>query len=133
ARDKAAGLVPRLRSAADFEAAARAGGFEIETTEPLTRDAPLGSIGPAPNAMKAAFALEAGAVTDPIATDAGVVVVKVLEKDEATAEDVARDRDRFREEMLNERRTRLFSAYMTRAKQNMQIQVNRQALERWIG
>jgi peptidyl-prolyl cis-trans isomerase D len=133
AREKAAGLVPRLRSASNFETAATAAGFEVETTEPLTRDSPVESIGAAPDLMKTAFALEPGAVSEPLNTEAGVAVIKVVEKDLVDAEELARDRDRFREEMLNERRTRLFSAYMTRAKQNMAIQVNREALQRWIG
>ena len=66
-------------------------------------------------------------------TDTGVVVAKVIEKQEATPAQVAENRDRFREELLAERRGRLFSAYMTKAKEGMQIRVYYDAIQRLVG
>ena len=42
----------------------------------------------------------------------------------------ASSKDRFREELVNERRGRFFSAFMSKAKQKMKIDVNRDALQR---
>ena len=39
-------------------------------------------------------------------------------------------KDKFREELLTDRRNRFFSAYMVKAKQKMKIDVNREALQR---
>ena len=39
---------------------------------------------------------------------------------------------RFREEVLSDRRNRFFSAYMSKAKQKMKIEVNREALQRAV-
>jgi hypothetical protein len=57
----------------------------------------------------------------------------VLEKQETTADDLTSNRDRFREELLGDRRNRFFGAYMVKAKQNMRIQINREALQRILG
>jgi len=42
----------------------------------------------------------------------------------------ATSKDRFREELLNDRRNRFLSAYMGKAKQKMKIEVYREALQR---
>jgi hypothetical protein len=39
-------------------------------------------------------------------------------------------KDKFREELLADRRNRFFSAYMGKAKQKMKIEVNRESLQR---
>jgi hypothetical protein len=58
--------------------------------------------------------------------------VKVVEKKEVTANDWALAKDKFREDLLNDRRNRFFSAYMVKAKQKMKIEVNRDALQKAI-
>jgi hypothetical protein len=60
-------------------------------------------------------------------------VVKVLEKKEVTADEWKGAKDRFREELLTDRRNRFFGAYMVKAKQKMKIEVNRETLQRAIG
>ena len=70
----------------------------------------------------------------PIATDTGTAVIKVLEKKEVTPRGAGRRQaDRFRDELLADRRNRFFSAYMVKAKQKMKIEVNREALNGWSG
>ena len=129
-KEKAAALAARLKSAPDFEKAAKAAGVEAKTTELITQDAPIPDLGAAPAVDEAAFKLPVGAVSDPIATDTGTAVIKVIEKKEVTAEEWASSKDRFREELLTDRRNRFFSAYMVKAKQKMKIEVNRESLQR---
>jgi parvulin-like peptidyl-prolyl isomerase len=74
-----------------------------------------------------------GAVSDPITTDTGSAVIKVIEKQEVTEAELAANRERFREDLLTDRRNRFFSAYMAKAKQKMRIEVNREALQRLVG
>ena len=83
--------------------------------------------------LDAAFKLPEGAVSDPLSTDNGSAIVKVLEKKETTAADLTASKDAFRNEVLNDRRNRFFSSYMVKAKQKMKISVNRDALQRVIG
>jgi peptidyl-prolyl cis-trans isomerase D len=131
--EKAAAIAARLKSAPDFEKAAKAAGLEAKTTELVTRDAPLPDLGTAPAVETAAFALPAGAVSDPISTDNGTAIIKVVEKKEVTPDEWTAAKDRFREELLNDRRGRFFSAYMVKAKQKMKINVYREALQRVVG
>ena len=129
-RQKAAEIAAKLKSAPDFEKAAKAAGVEAKTTELIAQGAPIPDLGVAPAVDEVAFKLPVGGVSDPIPTDNGTAVIKVLEKKEVTPDEWASSRDRFREELLNERRGRFFSAFMSKAKQKMKIDVNREALQR---
>jgi peptidyl-prolyl cis-trans isomerase D len=132
ARQKAAELAAKLTGTADFEKAAKAASYEAKSTDLITRDSPLPDVGVSPDVMTAAFALPQGAVSGAIPTDTGAAVVKVVEKKEVTANDWALAKDKFREDLLNDRRNRFFSAYMVKAKQKMKIEVNRDALQKAI-
>jgi peptidyl-prolyl cis-trans isomerase D len=129
-KQKAVELAAKLKSAPDFAKAAKAGGVEAKTTELITQDSPIPDLGVAPAVEDAAFKLAVGAVSDPIPTDNGTAVIKVVEKKEVTPEEWSSSKDRFREELLTDRRNRFFSAYMVKAKQKLKIEVNREALQR---
>jgi peptidyl-prolyl cis-trans isomerase D len=133
AKQKAAALAAKVKNAPDFEKAAKAGGFEAKTTELITRDAPVPDLGVASDVLDAAFKLPEGGVSDPITTDTGIAVIKVLQKQEVTAADFTANKDKFRDDLLTDRRNRFFSAYMGKAKQKMKIEVNRQAVQRVVG
>jgi peptidyl-prolyl cis-trans isomerase D len=132
-KQRGAEIAAKLRGASDFEKAAKAAGVEAKTTDLLTHDSPLPDLGNAPAVVDLAFTLAVGTVSDPIATDNGTAVVKVLEKKEVTPAEWATATDRFRDDLLNERRNRFFSAYMVKAKQRMKIEVNRDVLQRVVG
>jgi peptidyl-prolyl cis-trans isomerase D len=129
-KQKATEVAAKLKSAPDFEKAAKAAGVEAKTTDLLARDAPIPDLGNAPAVEEAAFKLPVGAVSDPIPTDTGTAVIKVLEKKEVTDADWAANKDKFRDDLLTDRRNRFFSAYMVKAKQKMKIAVNRETLQR---
>jgi peptidyl-prolyl cis-trans isomerase D len=129
-KQKATEIAAKLKSAPDFEKAAKAAGVEAKTTDLITQDSPIPDLGVAPAVEDAAFKLPAGAVSDPIPTDNGTAVIKVVEKKSVTPEEWASSKDRFREELLTDRRNRFFSAYMVKAKQKMKIEVNRESLQR---
>ena len=129
-KQKAAELAAKLKAAPDFEKAAKAAGVEAKTTELITQDSPIPDLGVAPAVEDAAFKLAVGAVSDPIMTDNGTAVIKVVEKKAVTPEEWTSSKDRFREELLTDRRNRFFSAYMVKAKQKMKIEVNRESLQR---
>jgi parvulin-like peptidyl-prolyl isomerase len=131
AKQKAAELAPKLKGG-DFDKAAKAAGVDVKTTELIARDAPVGDLGVAPAIDDAAFKMAAGSVSDPIATDNGAAVIKVVEKQETTPSDFAAAKDRFREEVLADRRNRFFGAYMVKAKQRMKIEVNRESLQKAV-
>ena len=133
AKQKAAEAAAKLKTAPDFEKAAKAANLEPKTTELITRDAPIPDLGVSPEITAAAFKLDQGAVSDVLATANGAAIVKVVEKVATTDADFASNRDAFRTEILDDRRNRFFSAYMVKAKQKMKIEVNREALARVVG
>lgn len=131
ARQKAASLAASFKSG-DFSRAAKAAGLEVRTTEMIARGAPLPDVGQSDAVDAAVFTLPAGSVTDLIVTDAGVVIAKVAERDDVTPEEIAQGRPALREQLLNERRNRFFSAYMTNVKEKMKIEINREVLRQII-
>ena len=112
--------------------AATAAGVEAKTPALIPRDSPIPDVGASPAVDAVAFALPAGAVSDPIPTDTATANVKVVEKVEVTTDEWNNNKDRFREEVLSDRRNRFFAAYMSKAKQKMKIEVNREALQRAV-
>jgi len=130
AKQRATEVAAKLRGAPDFDKAVKAAGVDAKTTELIARDAPIPDLGSAPGVTDAAFKMSVGAISDPISTDNGAAIVKLLEKQENSAADFAQAKDKFRDEVLTDRRNRFFSAYMVKAKQRMKIEVNREALQK---
>jgi peptidyl-prolyl cis-trans isomerase D len=118
---------------ADFAAAARKAGLEVKTTELVARGSTLPEVGVNSVIDAAAFALPAGSVTAPIATDAGTVVARVVEKLDVKAADLAAGKDAVRADLQNERRSRFFSAYMLKARERMKTTINQDMVRRVVG
>ena len=79
---------------------------------------------------KAAFSLPVGGVSGPIATSDGTVIVKVVQRDVITPEQVKSGSETFRAELLNERRNQFFNAYMGKAKERMKVEINAEVISR---
>jgi len=123
ARERAAALAPKLKTG-NFEGAAKAAGLEVRTTDQITRGAPIADVGVSPAIDAVAFSLPVGQVSDPIRTENGAAIVRVLDRQEAKPEEIAAARQQLRQELLNERRNRFYSAYMEKAREKMRIQRN---------
>ena len=117
----------------NFQAAAKSAGFEAVTTQPLARDGVIPNIGRSPEIEKVAFSLPAGSVSDAIGTPQGAAIVRVASKQESSAADFQMAKDKFRAEVLNDRRSRFYQTYMSKARERMKIAVDPDALKRAIG
>ncbi len=141
ARDKAAELLKarasaiaaELTTATDFAAAAKKAGFEAKPTELLARGAALPDLGANADVEKAVFALPVGGVTGAITTSTGSVIARVAERADVTDAQIASGRDALREELVNQRRDRFFSAYMAKAKTALKIAVKQDVLAQLLG
>jgi peptidyl-prolyl cis-trans isomerase D len=131
-RQRAAAIAASLRSAGNFAAAAKAQGFEAKDTELIARGAPLPDIGVNADVEKAVFGLPAGAVSEPITTRDATVIVRVVERDEVSPEELRLGKEAFREQLLNERRSRFFAAYMAKAKERMDIEIRQDVVTRML-
>jgi peptidyl-prolyl cis-trans isomerase D len=129
-RQRALDIATALGSARNFAAAAKAQGVTVIDTQMLARGSAVPEIGVSPEVERAAFSLPVGGVSGPIATPDGTAIIRVVERDEVTPEELARNRETFRGELLNERRERFFRAYMTKARDRMQIQINDEVIQR---
>ena len=138
ARARAAAVDGQMKSG-DFNAAAKAAGVEVKTTELIARGTPIADVGASPAIDAAAFALPAGGVSEPIVTDTGAVIVKVLEKKDASAEaptgkpaQPAPTKDSVKTELMNERRNRFYASYMTKARERMKVNIHREVIAQLV-
>ena len=131
ARQKAATIGAQMKSG-DFNAAAKAAGLEVKTTDFILRGAPIGDVGVSPAVDSVAFAMQPNAVSDPIVTDNGTVIVKVLERQDPPATDVATGKTTLKTELVNERRNRFYASYMTKARERMKVNINRELIAQLV-
>jgi peptidyl-prolyl cis-trans isomerase D len=132
--ERANAIAAALKSGgANFVSAAKAQGFEARDTELIARNSALPeNIGVSPEVDKVAFTLPVNAVSDPIKTSDGTVIVRVVEKDAVTPDEFRKAKEAFRAEILNERRGRFFEAYMTKARDRVKPEINSEVVERII-
>jgi peptidyl-prolyl cis-trans isomerase D len=133
AADKGASIGASLKSAADFAAVAKKAGIEAKTSELVARGTALPDVGLNATVEKIVFGLAAGATSDPITTLDGTTIVKVLQRQDVTPAEMASSRESVRKDLLDERRSQFFTAYMVKARQRMKIDMNRDVLSRLIG
>ena len=100
-RKRGAEIAATLASARDFKAAAKTLGLEAKETQLISRGSPIPDVGASADIDKVAFSLPVGGVSPPITTNDGTAIVKVTERDEATPEELKKDRETFRAELLN--------------------------------
>jgi peptidyl-prolyl cis-trans isomerase D len=131
-RQRAAQIAASLRGAANFAAAAKTQGFEAKETQLMPRESPLPDVGVSAQVDEAAFALPVGGVSEPITTNDATVIVRVMERDEVTPQELLLGKEAFREQLLTERRNRFFTSYMANAKERMQIEINNDVVRRML-
>jgi peptidyl-prolyl cis-trans isomerase D len=127
ARQRAATIGAQMKSG-DFNAAAKAAGLDVKTTEFIARGAPIGDAGASPAIDAVAFTLPVGGVSDPIVTDNATVIVKVLERQDPAPSDIGSAKATLKTELLNEQRNRFYASYMSKARERMKVNVNRELL-----
>jgi hypothetical protein len=127
ARQKAASVDAAMKSG-DFDKAARDAGVEVKTTDFIARGAQITDVGQSAAVDAAAFSLPKGGVSDPIVTANGAAIIKVLDKQTPSPADFAAQKDSLRTELLNQRRNEFYSAYMNKARQRMDIRINREVI-----
>jgi len=132
-KTRASAIAADLKAATDFTAAAKKAGFDVKPTELLARGAALPDIGANAEVEKAAFALPVGGVTGAITTATGSVIARVAERADVTDAQVAEGRDALRDELVNQRRDKFFSAYMAKAKTSLKIDIKQDVLAQIMG
>jgi peptidyl-prolyl cis-trans isomerase D len=133
ATSRAAEIAATLKSASNFAAAVKRAGLEVKTTDLIARGSAVVEVGVSPEIDKAAFALPVGGVSDAIATPQGNAIIRVVERQDVTDLQITAARDQLREELLDQRRDRFFSAYMQKAKKDLKIDIRQDVLAQVVG
>jgi peptidyl-prolyl cis-trans isomerase D len=133
AKQRADTLAAQLKAAPNFQTAAKAAGLEAVTTQPIARNGVIPNIGRSPEIETVAFSSSVGTVTDAIGTPQGAAIIKVASRQDVSPADFAMARDKFRAEVLNERRSRFYQTYMDKAREKMKIEIDPEAVKRAIG
>ncbi|MEW5983383.1 MAG: peptidyl-prolyl cis-trans isomerase [Acidobacteriota bacterium] len=133
AQQRAQSLAATLKTAADFAAAAKKAGVEAKTSELVARGTALPDVGLNAEVESAVFSMKVGELSDPIVTLDGTTIVKVLERQDVTPEQLQVSREAVKQDLLLQRRNQFMAAYMTKAKQRMRIELNQEALQQLLG
>ncbi len=131
AQARAADMATLLRAAEDFTLAAEGEQLEVSTSDTLTRGSAIPGVGLSAAVEAVAFSLSAGQTSDPVLmeTSNSAVVLHVHERQEATASDFQEQREQLRNEMVAERQSQFFAAYMENAKIRITIEVRPDVFE----
>lgn len=105
-------LDDRAKVLNDLKKAAAEMNIPVKTSELVGRDAQVPEIGAMSGPGSAAFALNKGTISEPINLGRAGVVLSVVEKQEPTAEDIAKNFDQTREQLLNDQREEIFRVYV---------------------
>ena len=119
--------------ATNFAGATKTAGLTPVTTELVARGTAWPSVGISAALDEALFALPAGGVSKPIATDAGTVVARIVEREDAKADQLVTARETLKQELLAERRAKFYNAYMAKARTRLAITINPDVVRQIVG
>lgn len=133
ARERAAEAAETLRAADDFAAAAEEAEWAVGSSDLVARGSALPEVGPSAAVEAVAFGMTPGSVSDAIEAGDAAVVVRLVEREEASAADLAENRDTLRDELTSQRRSRFFTAYMDNVKGRLSINIDLAVLAQATG
>lgn len=122
-REVAEELADRLSAGEAVETVAAELGVEARQTEPLTRNDPVPQLGRAAPLMSAAFDLQQGEVGGPVQVGDAVAVFRVTEHRQPDWARFGQQRAALRQELLNERRNKVFEALLQELRQRYEVVV----------
>ena len=122
-----------LRAADDFVAAAEAAEWQVGSSELLTRGSAFPEVGLSPAVETLAFEMTPGEVSGAVQAGDTVAVVQLVEREEASAADLAANRDTIRDELTARRQGRFFNAYMDTVKERLEIAIDLAVLQEALG
>jgi peptidyl-prolyl cis-trans isomerase D len=117
----------------NFEAAAKAAGATVRSTDFVTRGSAYPEVGVSDALDTAAFALKPGETSAPVATDSSVVVVRLRERQDIDPSALAAERETLRAQLTEQRRQEFFSAYMANAIRKMDVRYNQATVTNLLG
>jgi peptidyl-prolyl cis-trans isomerase D len=135
AKSRADDLAKRAKSGENFAAAAKALGFEVKTSEPISRTGSIPDVGGAKQ-FAAAFNMPVGQTGDPVGLGSNWTVYRVAQHDPVNQDDFEKQKAKIEEQVLQRKRQTAYdlfrTALKTRLQQEGQLQFNAENLKRLI-
>ena len=124
-------LSDNARNMNDLAKAAKAVGAKMETSDLVSPTDQVPDLGAVGQVAPQLFDLSVGSISGPIGTEQNGVVVKVLDKQEPTPDDIAKNFDQTRDQLLEQRRSEAFQVFLSNLMDNYKkhklIQMNAKA------
>ena len=133
AQAKAAEAAAMLQAADDFGAAAEAADLTVGTSALLTRGSPFPEVGISAAVEAVAFELPVGGVSHVIEAGNTAAVVRVVERQDVTPEELEAARDALRTELLQTRQNQFYSSYLSGVQEQLSINVDMVAFDQAVG
>jgi peptidyl-prolyl cis-trans isomerase D len=105
-------LDDRAKVLNDLKKAAAEMNIPVKTSDLVAKDAQVPEIGSMGGPASVAFSLNKGGISDPINLGRAGVVLTVTDKQEPTAEEITKNFDQTKEQLLNEQRDEIFRVYI---------------------
>jgi peptidyl-prolyl cis-trans isomerase D len=106
-------LAAKAKVSGDLAKAAKEVGATVKTSDLVAPDGQVPDLGQVTQAAPQLLDLSVGAVSGPIETGRNGIVAKILDKQEPTAEDITKNFDQTRDQMLDQRRSEAFNIFVT--------------------
>ncbi len=127
-------LADRAHAEHNLRAAAKEVGATVKTSDLVTPQSQVPDIGAMSGPASAAFALKPGEISGPIAAGRNGVVIALLDRQEPTPAEFAKDKDQIRQEVLYQKQQEMFALFASNLKDRMQkdgkIKIYQKELER---
>jgi len=103
--DRAKVLNDLRKAAAEFK-------IPVKSSDLVGQDGQVPDLGSMAGGASVAFSLAKGAISGPISTADGGAVLTVTDKQEPSADEIAKNFDRMREQLLNDQRNQMFNVFV---------------------
>jgi peptidyl-prolyl cis-trans isomerase D len=124
-------LADKAKASNDLAKAAKEVGATLKTSDLVGPDGQVPDLGQVAQAAPQLLDLAVGAISGPIDTERNGVVAKILDKQEPSAEEIAKNFDQTRDQMLEQRRSDAFGVFLSNImadyKKNKRILMNPKA------
>ncbi len=117
---KIAALGESAISSHDLDKAAKEFGATVKTSELVGMDAQVPEVGQLAQVAPTLFKMQPGAISSPINTGRAGVVAKILERQEPTEDDIAKNFAQTRDSLLDQKREEMFAVFVTSLQEQYQ-------------
>jgi peptidyl-prolyl cis-trans isomerase D len=121
AKSRADELTKRTKSGENFAVAAKALGFDVKTSEPISRTGSIPDVGSAKQ-FPAAFTLPVGQAGDPIALGQNWAIYRVAQHDPVNQDDFEKQKTKIEEQVLQRKRQAAYDLFRKALKARLQQQ-----------